>query len=148
MEWQVNHKLNNWVEWTTIVRQTMHVWSCMVHMQKSCLWVSHRIFFSQYVVKCEDLIDPMIIWLEVLKITVFFYAAAHQFGNNIDIVDDPFINRKKLLNHTWALSTEFLGVVSHHWCGPWKNGSKICCSNFRQKTFNMHVNCLDRDNGT
>ena len=37
---------------------------------KSSLWVSHHNFFSQSVIKCEDLIDPMIIWHEILKITI------------------------------------------------------------------------------
>ena len=59
---------------------TKHSTKCILHA-KSSLWVSHHNFFSQSVIKCEDLIDPMIIWHEILNITKYFHSSCALFTN-------------------------------------------------------------------
>ena len=97
-DWQLNHKLNIWVGgslatainyphvWRTstfvvvCMKCTKHSTKCILHA-KSSLWVSHHNFFSQSVIKCEDLIDPMIIWHEILNITKYFHSSCALFTN-------------------------------------------------------------------
>ena len=98
-DWQLNHKLNIWVGgslatainyphvWRTstfvvvCMKCTKHSTKCILVHAKSSLWVSHHNFFSQSVIKCEDLIDPMIIWHEILKITKYFHSSCALFTN-------------------------------------------------------------------